>query len=184
MGETARAENFSLNGYERDTNPALSRRDVISFADVTAAGTSTAASVPLMFSHKTRGYSVDKAKRMENVVDLLNQSGYSVCWIENDGGCKGVCDRVDRVDIKPDNPEYCDGTTCHDEIMLDGLGEYIAGGEGDRFVVLHTIGSHAPTYFKRYPAGFRKFEPTCDTSELQDCPRESIVNTYDNTILY
>ena len=184
LGETARAENFSLNGYARDTNPELARRDVISFADVASAGTATATSVPVMFSHKTRGYSVDKLARMENVVDLIKQAGYSVRWLENDGGCKGVCDRVDYTNIKPDDPKWCDGTTCYDEVMLEGLEEYIAKGEGDMFVALHTIGSHGPSYFKRYPKEFQKFGPTCETAELQDCPRENIVNTYDNTIVY
>ncbi len=50
--------------------------------------------------------------------------------------------------------------------------------------MLHTIGSHGPTYYNRYPAAFRKFTPTCDTNEIQGCTREQLTNTYDNTILY
>ena len=46
------------------------------------------------------------------------------------------------------------------------------------------MGSHGPTYYKRYPERFKKFLPACDTADLQKCSREQIVNTYDNTILY
>ncbi len=49
--------------------------------------------------------------------------------------------------------------------------------------MLHTIGSHGPTYYNRYPAAFRKFTPTCDTNEIR-LYREQLTNTYDNTILY
>ena len=120
LGETARAENFSLNGYARDTNPELARLDIVNFVDVAAAGTSTAASVPLMFSHKERGYSVDRLAHMENVLDLLKQSGYDVFWSENDGGCKGVCSRVPNAEIDPARyPNLCDGSTCYDEAMLE-----------------------------------------------------------------
>jgi lipid A ethanolaminephosphotransferase len=185
LGEAARAENFSLNGYARDTNPELAKRDVISFSDVAASGTSTAMSVPVMFSHKTRGYSVDRLEKMENVVDLLKQAGYDVLWYENDDGCKGVCARVKTVVPDPKtNPEFCDGTTCHDEVMLEGFEERLRGFGGDAFVAFHIIGSHGPAYYKRYPKEFEKFTPTCETSELQDCARGNIVNTYDNTILY
>ena len=51
-------------------------------------------------------------------------------------------------------------------------------------IVLHTIGSHGPTYYNRYPAQFKKFTPTCDTNEIQTCSQQQLVNTYDNTILY
>ena len=46
------------------------------------------------------------------------------------------------------------------------------------------MGSHGPAYYKRYPDSFRKFTPTCDTNEIQDCDHQSLINTYDNTILY
>lgn len=51
-------------------------------------------------------------------------------------------------------------------------------------IVLHTIGSHGPTYYNRYPPQFRKFTPTCDTNEIQTCSKEQLVNTYDNTLVY
>lgn len=51
-------------------------------------------------------------------------------------------------------------------------------------IVLHTIGSHGPTYYNRYPPQFRKFTPTCDTNEIQTCTKEQLVNTYDNTLVY
>ena len=46
------------------------------------------------------------------------------------------------------------------------------------------MGSHGLTYYKRYPDAFKKFSPACDTADLQNCSREQIINTYDNTILY
>jgi lipid A ethanolaminephosphotransferase len=49
VGETARAANFSLNGYTRPTNPELAKEDVISFANASSCGTATAISVPCMF---------------------------------------------------------------------------------------------------------------------------------------
>ena len=68
--------------------------------------------------------------------------------------------------------------------MLDGLDERLRQVKADSVIVLHAMGSHGPTYFKRYPDKFKRFTPACDTADLQDCSREQIVNTYDNTILY
>ncbi|MGV8455657.1 sulfatase-like hydrolase/transferase, partial [Pseudomonas aeruginosa] len=50
VGETARADHFSLNGYARETNPELSKQDIVNFTQVRSCGTSTAVSVPCMFS--------------------------------------------------------------------------------------------------------------------------------------
>jgi len=189
-GETARAQNFQLNGYPRQTNPYLSRKDnVISFRDVSSCGTATAVSLPCMFSQMTRSqYDGVAAASEENVLDILQRTGVSVLWRDNNnGGCKGVCERVPTDDMPPLKvPGLCvnrDGT-CHDEILLHQLGARIEAMPGDGLIVLHQLGSHGPTYFERYPADARTFSPTCDSNQIQKCSNEALVNTYDNTLVY
>lgn len=189
-GETARAQNFQLNGYPRPTNPYLSRKDnVISFGDVSSCGTATAVSLPCMFSQMTRSqYDGVAAASEENVLDVLQRTGVSVLWRDNNnGGCKGVCERVPTDDMPPLKvPGLCvnrDGT-CHDEILLHQLGARIEAMPGDGLIVLHQLGSHGPTYFERYPADARTFSPTCDSNQIQKCSNEALVNTYDNTLVY
>ncbi|GHS88275.1 phosphoethanolamine transferase [Campylobacterota bacterium] len=187
LGETARSDHFSLNGYDRPTNPLLERQaDLISFKNVISAGTATAISVPAIFSHRPKeGFSADEAKYSENVLDLIKQIGWNIIWLENDGGCKKVCDRVDSIVFDPKaNDKLCDGDYCYDEIMLEDIETRFSNIENHTFMVLHTIGSHGPTYYRRYPEQFKQFTPTCDTAELQNCDSANIVNTYDNTILY
>lgn len=186
VGETARSMNFSLNGYPRETNPLLAKEDVISFKDVYSCGTATAISVPCMFSNMGREkFNADDAAYSENLVDLMQQSGFQVLWKDNDDGCKGVCNRVPNEEmIKKNDIRYCDGKSCFDEVLLENLEDYLGNVTKDAFIVLHTIGSHGPTYYKRYPAAFKKFTPTCDTADIQKCTREEVLNTYDNTVLY
>jgi lipid A ethanolaminephosphotransferase len=186
VGETARAKNFSLYGYEKETNPLLKKQDIIHFERVTSCGTATAVSVPCVFSNEPReSFNITDAKHTENLLDILQTVGYRILWRENDDGCKGVCNRVEVQDmVKINNPRYCNGEYCYDEALLDGLPEIIANVKEDTVIVLHTMGSHGPTYYNRYPDEFRKFTPSCDTAEIQNCTREQVVNTYDNTILY
>ncbi|MDY6039960.1 MAG: phosphoethanolamine--lipid A transferase [Elusimicrobiaceae bacterium] len=185
LGETSRAMNFSLNGYEKETNPELKKHDIVNFRNVQSAGTATAVSVPAIFSFTSRkDFSPTDAKYTENLLDLLKQTGYEILWKENDNGCKGVCQRVPNMEMDLKDKRFCDGTYCKDEILLDGLEEYLKNIKGHTFIVLHTIGSHGPTYYRRYPEKFKKFTPTCDTEEIQTCTQEQIQNTYDNTILY
>lgn len=187
IGETARAQNFSLYGYEKDTNPLLSKNDeIISFKNVSSCGTATAISLPCMFSHLTRKeFSVADALYAQNLLDIAKAAGYDVVWKDNDDGCKRVCDRIGKIDAKDGNKQpYCFGDYCHDEILLDGLNERLENITKDTLIVLHTMGSHGPTYYKRYPDRFKKFTPACDTANLQDCTQEQIINTYNNTIVY
>jgi len=188
LGETARGMNFSLNGYSRETNPELSKqKGLINFTNVQACGTATAVSVPCVFSSLGRSnYSDSKAKSQQGLLDVLSHAGFDVLWRNNNSGCKGVCDRIEREDMsKPvsGNP-FCNSEECYDERLLDGLPERIRSAKKDLVIVLHQQGSHGPTYFKRYPEKFNRFKPGCDTSDLQKCTSEQIVATYDNTILY
>ena len=188
VGETARAANFSLNGYARATNPRLARVDgLINFSNVSSCGTATAVSVPCVFSNLGRaGYSGSKAANQEGLLDVLTHAGLKVLWRDNNSGCKGVCDRVTYQDISRPTPgdSRCVGDECYDERLLDGLPELIRNSDKDMVLVLHQKGSHGPAYASRYPQRFGRFGPVCDGSQFEKCSRESIQAAYDNTILY
>jgi lipid A ethanolaminephosphotransferase len=185
VGETARADRFSLNGYARDTNPQLRQRKVISFVQFRACGTSTAVSVPCMFLLDGESKDASAIKTQENLLDILRRSGVNVLWRDNNSDSKGVASRVTYEDFRSStvNP-ICD-IECRDEGMLEGLQDYIdSHPKGDILVVLHQMGNHGPAYFRRYPPEFERFRPACKSSDLGQCSREEIGNAYDNAILY
>ena len=194
VGETARAANFSLGGYSRQTNPELGqlRSDggLTYFTDVRSCGTNTQASVPCMFSHLGKQAYEAGRQPFENLLDVLHRAGLAVLWLDNQSGCKGLCARVDQVITRTlDDPALCGGGECFDEIMLKGLDQRIAALDPARrargvVVVMHQMGSHGPAYYRRSPAAFKRYMPECASNVLQDCPREQLVNAYDNTILY
>lgn len=186
IGETARAQNFSLDGYERETNPELATHDIVNFTDVDSCGTATAVSMPCMLSKFDRShYSYDKGVSNENLVDVLSHAGFHVEWWDNNTGDKGLADRIEmRSFTHTENAEFCSSGECTDGIYRQYLEETIAGIEGDTVLVLHQIGSHGPTYYLRYPDEFERFKPACRTAEFKNCTEEEIRNSYDNTILY
>jgi lipid A ethanolaminephosphotransferase len=186
IGETARADRFSLNGYERDTNPQLRRADVVNFPNFWACGTSTAVSVPCMFSLiGTDKFDTKSAAAQENVLDVLQRAGVNVLWLDNNSDSKDVALRVPYKSYKsPGVNPVCD-PECRDVGMLPAVQEYIeAHPSGDILIVLHQMGNHGPAYFKRYPPAFEKFKPACQNADLSQCSREEIGNAYDNAILY
>lgn len=186
VGETARADRFSLNGYPRKTNPLLEKQKVVSFSNVRSCATLTAISVPCMFSiYPEDGFKVARASGKENALDVLVRSGANLLWRDNNSSSKGVAERVLIEDFRdPKNNPVCD-VECRDEGMLSGLQEYVnKRPKGDIVIVLHAMGNHGPAYYKRYPKAFRKFKPECLTNELSDCTDEQINNAYDNAVLY
>ncbi|SJM91300.1 putative membrane-associated, metal-dependent hydrolase [Crenothrix polyspora] len=186
VGETARAQNFSLNGYSQLTNPELGKEDIINFPDTHSCGTATAASVPCMFSQFSRDdYDEAKAEKWENLLDVLKHAGISVFWRDNNSGCKGVCNRTPTEAMENLKiPDLCNSEECYDEVLLHGLQAMVDKLPNDSVIVMHQKGSHGPAYYKRYPSKFKVFTPECDTNQVQDCPQDQIVHAYDNTILY
>uniref|UniRef100_UPI0030EDA3EF phosphoethanolamine transferase n=1 Tax=Pseudomonas guineae TaxID=425504 RepID=UPI0030EDA3EF len=186
VGETARAANFSLNGYARPTNPELAKRDVINYPQASSCGTATAVSVPCMFQDLGRAdYKDSMAGNREGMLDVLQRAGVDVLWRDNNSGCKGACDRVPNEDVSHLNlAQFCADGECHDEALLHNLQAYLDGLTRDTVVVLHMKGSHGPAYYKRYPAAFERFTPVCKEVQLDRCDTASIVNAYDNSLLY
>jgi lipid A ethanolaminephosphotransferase len=186
VGETVRAANWGLNGYERQTTPELAARTVINFRDVTSCGTSTEVSLPCMFSvHGRHDYDEDRIRRTESLLQVLQHAGVSVLWRDNQSGCKGVCDEV-SFEHTPDEKiaGLCSDGRCLDEVLLRGLKDRIVSTRHDFLVVLHVLGNHGPAYYQRYPPAFRRWQPTCDTTDIASCSHAALFNTYDNAILY
>ena len=187
VGETARAKNFELNGYQRPTNAFTRDLGMLSFQNVSSCGTATAISVPCMFSRLDKSdYDPSIAKTQDNLLDIIRHAKVAVRWMENDGGCKGVCARVPTLEFASDsNSEHCDGEYCRDEVLLENMQAELAMLEGqDAVLVMHLVGSHGPTYYQRYPSEFRRFVPDCPRSDIQNCSDAEIVNSYDNTIYH
>ncbi|MCT8945638.1 phosphoethanolamine transferase [Pseudomonas iridis] len=187
VGESARAENFGILGYDRDTTPTLDKEaGLIAFTDVHSCGTETAVSVPCMFSNMGRkNYDASKAKNEEGLLDVLKRAGIDVIWRDNQSGCKDTCNRVTVQNVSNlKDPTLCANSECRDEILLQGLQGFIDHLDKDTVLVLHQMGSHGPEYFKRYPKEYEHFTPVCESNALNNCSRESIVNGYDNTLVY
>ncbi len=184
-GETGRAQNWSLSGYERQTNPELRQRDIFYFPHASSCGTATATSLPCMFSPLTRSdYSYEGGLSHENLLDVLVHAGFDVEWWDNNTGDKNVADRVPhRMMSADEGAEFCQDE-CVDGVFLAGLARKAETITKNTVVVLHTIGSHGPAYYLRYPADEEEFQPACHEEELTRCSNEEIVNAYDNTILY
>ncbi len=186
MGETARADRFALNGYRRDTNPFTAGTDLVNFPHVQSCGTSTADSLPCIFSKFDRGtFSHAAFAENETLYQLLGRLGVSTSWRDNSTGCKDICTEETFEHLAgEDDAAFCHDNVCVDEILLKGLDELIADAPRDRFVVLHQRGSHGPAYFSDTPEWAKEYLPECDLASLRACDSASINNAYDNTIRY
>jgi len=194
VGETGRAANWQLGGYERPTNPELSKLkqagELQYYSNVMSCGTNTAASLPCMFSAMGKDAFEAADAPAEGLLDVMQRAGLAVLWIDNQSGCKGACARVPTVETRgAAHPELCEGGECFDMVMLDGIDQRIAElpqAQRERGVVLvmHQMGSHGPAYYKRSPAAQKDFVPECTSNALQSCDHQALVNAYDNSIRY
>jgi lipid A ethanolaminephosphotransferase len=187
IGESARAQNFSLYGYKRQTNPLLSQRSAPSFvalAGANSCSTYTTASLRCMLSYRGRE---TLSSNDEPLPSYLLRHGVEVLWRTNNFGEPAI--RTSRYERANDLRKQCTGDCKKlefDEVLLHGLEEQLKSATDSlkTLVVLHQAGSHGPQYDKKYPAEFERFKPACKTVELQKCSNEELVNAYDNTILY
>lgn len=182
IGESARAANFSLYGYARDTNPLLAEAGAVAVRGAHSCSTYTTASIQCMLAH------VDTSSTLihnyEALPSYLQGNGVDVIWLSNNWGEPPlkVGTYLKASEVRGD----CQGSGCAlDEGMLTGLAKRIADSTSDRvFVVLHQSGSHGPDYFNHYPQDMEKFVPACHSVQVQDCSADELINAYDNTVLF
>ena len=186
VGETARAANFSLNGYHRDTNRELQQHTGVTFLKASSCGTATAVSLPCMFSIQDKaGFDRELSRNQDNLLDIAARAGIQVYWIDNGNGCKGICSRITNRDVhKSTVSRICPDGECFDEMLVSTLDDIVSTATADTLVVLHQLGSHGPAYYRRYPDEYRIFRPDCRSPSFGDCSTDEITNAYDNTIAY
>lgn len=184
LGETARADHFSINNYARLTTPSLNAlmtsEPIFSYKSATSCGTATAISVPCMFSFLTADNYSDVARNSSNVLDVLETAGINATWIENNSGCKDVCNRIKTVKM---SESRCGELECYDVDMLEQLKSWLSNLHQDSIIVLHQMGSHGPAYYERSPNEMKRFLPECKSQELSNCSVDEITNAYDNSLL-
>ncbi len=182
IGESARRRNFSLYGYARATNPMLSASGAVPLANTEACATYTTEALLCILSHD------DPSLRLAGATELLpsylQRHGIDVIWRSNNWGEPPL--KVGTYERARDLERSCTGTMCsHDDLLLSGLAQRIRSSPARKvFVVLHQSGSHGPAYNIKVPPSFEHFKPVCDSVDLSRCTPQSLLNAYDNTILY
>lgn len=177
IGEAARAANWQLYGYERETTPLLaSQEKLVVYKNVLTQSNATHKSVPLILSSVSANNHSEIYQR-KSIVQLYKDAGFRTlvvsCQAPNRGMIQMMCDNADSV-------VYLNGQ--HDGAMLDPLREAIQNDSSDLFVLMHSYGSHF-NYAERYPSEFSRYTPDDDVS-ISRKNRERMVNAYDNSILY
>ena len=182
IGESARAQNFSLYGYQRPTNPLLAKTGAVALPEATACSTYTTASIECVLSHL--GAQTSVMTLYEPLPSYLNRHGVNVIWRSNNWGEPLL--KTNLYQRADDIRKTCPDENCnYDEVLLHNLNQYLQGSTQDKtFITLHQHGSHGPSYYKNYPGKFAAFKPVCGSVDLQKCTNQELVNAYDNTVLY
>ena len=181
IGEAARSSNFSMYGYDRPTNPLMTEAGAVALKDTVACATYTTASLRCILSPEDT--SSPFAKNLEPLPSYLYRNGVDVVWRTRNWGEPPI--HVANYQHARELKEHCDADCDYDGVLLAGLLDRIKSSQQKKvFVVLHQKGSHGPSYYQQYPERFKVFKPVCKSVELQNCSSESLLNAYDNTILY
>ncbi|PTT10679.1 phosphoethanolamine--lipid A transferase EptA, partial [Flavobacterium sp. HMWF030] len=178
IGESARRQNFSLYGYDKNTNPLLSKKPNVFHFDATSCATYTTAGVKCILEH------TNSDDLYEILPNYLYRNNVEVVWRTSNWGEPPV--HIKNYQNRDVLRKDCKGEGCdYDEILLTGLKEQILASKKNKIlIVLHTSTSHGPTYSKKYPPRFETFKPVCNSVELGKCSQTELINAYDNTIVY
>lgn len=186
VGETSRAMEWSLYGYERNTTPRMKQLDgLVHFTDVVTQSNNTHKSVPIILSAASaEDYGVIYDEK--SIVTAFKEAGFRTLVIANQKLTTSMIGAFYReADSFIDMSSFNTGsylTSLYDASLLPYLEKELDKSDDDMFVVLHTYGSHF-NYHERYPAEFRFYTP--DKAEgIRASYKTELRNAYDNSIHY
>lgn len=178
IGESARKANFQLYGYERQTNPLLSKQEGLKVYQATSCATYTTAGTKAILESQNSG------DLYELLPNYAFRTGVDVSWRTSNWGEPPI--HIDEY-ISDDElaEQYPDARKGYDEMLYQGLRERIESSKKNKvLIVLHTSTSHGPNYTKKYPKEFEVYKPVAKNVEEGQRDVGKLINAYDNTILY
>ena len=188
LGETARYNSFSINGYERKTSPMLEQiASLISFSDFYSEANVTQFALPLILS-PVAPQTYNNYYREKTFVDAFKEAGFATYWIANQSASNNFIRRIAKdADGEFFSTMEFDAVNNYDEYLWTYFDKVLQTDTSKMFVFLHTLGSHFRYNF-RYPESFKVFNPcfegAFDYTRINKKNKEMLVNTYDNSILY
>ena len=185
IGETARAENFGIYGYERETTPGLSSTPgVIAFPEAYTQSNTTHKSVPMLLSAAS-AVDFDRVYDQKGILSAFSEAGFHTAFISNQRPNHSFIDLLGQeADEWYFLKEEAQGSeNIYDISLVEALDSLMKSRRDQNlFVVLHTYGSHF-RYNERYPSSMRRWSPDMPDDAVAS-NREALLNAYDNTILY
>lgn len=179
IGEAARAMNWQLWGYSRETNPELSRRsDIVCFRNVLTQSNTTHKSVPMILSSVSTDEHAELYRR-KGLPALFNEAGFETWFISNQSPQGAM---IDKLAHDAEHQLYIRSPR-YDMQLLDEMKRIIDESDAPKMLfILHCYGSHF-SYHQRYPREYAHFQPDGDVAIAKQ-HREELVNAYDNSIRY
>ena len=177
IGESARSRNFSLYGYERNTNPLLTA-DSVTVLKAKASDTYTTEAVKALLSHKP------SEELYEILPNYLERNGVDVIWRRSNWGTPPlhINKNYTKAALKERFPE---ADSDYDGILFHRIQDDINASDSAKiFIGIHTYTSHGPAYYKNVPDQHKEFFPECRTVEMSGTKSSELTNAYDNTVLY
>lgn len=187
IGESARSDNFALNGYSRPTTPRLNNRErLVSYPHIYSQAGTTEVAVPHMLSRISAQHN-EEVYTEKTLPEAFREAGYQTAWLTNKSRALYLQRVLEAMDRHFETGKDLSTGNNYDGYLLEPLQEELNINATKRLVVIHTMGSHW-RYDTRYPASFEHFTPGLDAdfqlTMLQPESRDRLVNAYDNTILY
>lgn len=193
IGESARYDRWSLHGYERETNPLLSKeKNLVSLPDVITSVSATRLSVPVIISRKPATQSLKDGFSEKSFLTAFKEAGFKTWWLSNQISFGHFDTPVSVFAKEADVVQFLNlgGFTDNsnfDQVLLDPLKSALQDPSPKKFIVLHTLGNHW-NYSHRYPKEFDKWQPSLFGvnkpvyTDLKIKP--ALNNSYDNSMLY
>ena len=178
IGESARKANFQLYGYQRDTNPLLSKQEGLKVYQATACATYNTAGTKAILDPK------DSGDLYELLPNYAFRTGVDVSWRTSNWGepPKHIDEYLTDTDL---SDLYQGKSNDYDDILYYGLRERIESSKKDKvLIILHTSTSHGPKYADKYPKQFEVYKPVAKNIEEGEKNIGMLINAYDNTIRY
>lgn len=186
LGESLRADHLSLNGYNRETTPLLSKqRNLISFPNIYSEYTLTNRSLPHILT-RADSANVQRAFEETSFVPQFTKNGFNSAWISNQDPADTYISFIRECDTTvyahPEKTVYVLSNWL-DEDLLPITEQFIKGNKTRQLLILHTIGSH--WYYNNHVSQpFEKYKPTTTNRVVALNEPENIINSYDNTVFY